>query len=150
MARAARILVVGGAGVIGKSLCRALLDRGHRVICIDTIDSTLEKKPSDWYVYRNMRLSAVGTHSVSSSLDYIIYVAEHRDTEDRVGELRECFNGTMGIMDLAKETGSHLILVSSETESITEKIISVYGEQHQVPYVTHDISDIEGVAERIT
>jgi UDP-glucuronate decarboxylase len=33
------ILVAGGAGFIGSHLCKALLDRGHRVICLDNLQT---------------------------------------------------------------------------------------------------------------
>jgi len=32
------ILVTGGAGFIGSHICRALLDKGHEVICLDNFD----------------------------------------------------------------------------------------------------------------
>ncbi|MDZ4308103.1 NAD-dependent epimerase/dehydratase family protein [Allopontixanthobacter sp.] len=35
-------LVAGGAGFIGSHLCRALLENGHRVVCIDNLQSSRE------------------------------------------------------------------------------------------------------------
>ncbi|KXU31095.1 NAD-dependent dehydratase [Sphingobium sp. 22B] len=35
-------LVAGGAGFIGSHLCRALLDRGHEVICLDNLQTSRE------------------------------------------------------------------------------------------------------------
>ncbi|HKT76457.1 MAG TPA: UDP-glucuronic acid decarboxylase family protein [Sphingobium sp.] len=35
-------LVAGGAGFIGSHLCRALLDRGHEVICLDNLQTARE------------------------------------------------------------------------------------------------------------
>src|SRR5690606_3611366 len=32
-------LVAGGAGFIGSHICRALLDRGHEVLCIDNLQT---------------------------------------------------------------------------------------------------------------
>jgi len=35
-----RILVAGGAGFIGKHLCRALVEQGHRVFCLDNFSTS--------------------------------------------------------------------------------------------------------------
>jgi UDP-glucuronate decarboxylase len=34
-----RVLVTGGAGFLGAHLCRALLDRGHEVLCVDNLST---------------------------------------------------------------------------------------------------------------
>ena len=36
------VLVAGGAGFIGSHLCRALLDKGHEVICLDNLQTSRE------------------------------------------------------------------------------------------------------------
>ncbi len=33
----ARVVVTGGAGFLGSHLCRALLDRGDEVVCLDNL-----------------------------------------------------------------------------------------------------------------
>jgi len=38
-----RILVTGGAGFIGTSLCKRLLDDGHYVICLDNFFTGRQK-----------------------------------------------------------------------------------------------------------
>ncbi|MGI8486865.1 MAG: NAD-dependent epimerase/dehydratase family protein, partial [Thermomicrobiales bacterium] len=35
-----RILVAGGAGFIGKHLCRALVELGHHVYCLDNFSTS--------------------------------------------------------------------------------------------------------------
>lgn len=40
--RHALTLVAGGAGFIGSHLCRALLDQGHHVVCLDNLQTGRE------------------------------------------------------------------------------------------------------------
>ena len=40
MARMKTILITGGAGFIGSHLCKKYLDEGHRVICLDNLQTT--------------------------------------------------------------------------------------------------------------
>lgn len=44
-----RALVTGGAGFVGRHLCRALLERGWEVVCVDPIvPRTGGRRPADW------------------------------------------------------------------------------------------------------
>ena len=38
------ILITGGAGFIGSHLCEKYLDEGHRIICVDNLQTTFKPK----------------------------------------------------------------------------------------------------------
>ena len=41
-----KILITGGAGYIGSTICSALYDQGHEVVVIDNLSSSVKKIPS--------------------------------------------------------------------------------------------------------
>jgi UDP-glucuronate decarboxylase len=51
-----RILVTGGAGLIGSHLCRYLLDQGHDVICMDNFFTSHKRDISELLDYHNFEL----------------------------------------------------------------------------------------------
>lgn len=51
-----RVLVTGGAGFIGSSLCHDLLDRGNEVICLDNFATGKRENISDLKVSKSFRL----------------------------------------------------------------------------------------------
>jgi nucleoside-diphosphate-sugar epimerase len=47
-----KALVTGGAGFVGRHLCKALLDKGWSVTCVDpVVERTGGKAPADWPLY---------------------------------------------------------------------------------------------------
>ncbi|MBN1943550.1 MAG: SDR family oxidoreductase [Phycisphaerae bacterium] len=48
MTRSRRILVAGGAGLIGQHLCRRLLDDGHSVLCLDNFFTSHERNVEEF------------------------------------------------------------------------------------------------------
>jgi UDP-glucuronate decarboxylase len=51
-----RILVTGGAGLIGQHLCKRLLDEGHDVICLDSFFTSQKRDIAHLLDYRNFEL----------------------------------------------------------------------------------------------
>ena len=47
------ILVTGGAGFIGSHLCKALIDEGHYVICLDNLFTGVKDNISDLINHQN-------------------------------------------------------------------------------------------------
>ena len=50
-----KILVTGGAGFIGNHLCRFLLKKGHKVICVDNLCSGYSENIDDLQMYENFK-----------------------------------------------------------------------------------------------
>ena len=47
------VLVAGGAGFIGSHLCRALVEQGHEVICLDNLQTA---RPSNLRLLESLSL----------------------------------------------------------------------------------------------
>src|SRR4029077_18838321 len=70
-------VVTGGAGFLGSHLCEALLARGHRVVCVDNLETgslaNIEHLRGDAFVFRPHDL----THHVEidEPLDFVYHLA---------------------------------------------------------------------------
>jgi nucleoside-diphosphate-sugar epimerase len=113
-----RVLVAGGAGFIGGHVCRALLDRGHEVICVDdlstgsrrTIDS-LANEPR----FQMIKANVTATPVIES--DAILHLASPASPVDYdrlpLETLAANSIGTWRLLEIARETGAHLTFTST-------------------------------------
>jgi nucleoside-diphosphate-sugar epimerase len=113
-----RVLVAGGAGFIGGHVCRALLARGHDVICVDdlstgsrrTIDS-LATEPR----FRMIESNVTAAPIVDS--DAILHLASPASPVDYdrlpLETLAANSAGTWRLLEIARETGAHLTYTST-------------------------------------
>jgi UDP-glucuronate decarboxylase len=103
-----RILVTGGAGFIGGSLCRALLQQGHTVVCADnfstgarrTIEPLLEDGRFELLahdVVEPLRLKADAIYNLACPASPVFY------QRDPIQTLRTCVLGAMNVLDLARQ-----------------------------------------------
>ena len=118
-------LVAGGAGFIGSHLCRALLDRGERVICLDNLQTA-----------RRSNLLALDASDRFEFVEADVTEPLPRRVREHGGELRRIYNlacaasppqyqadpehtmltnvvGTDRLLRLAEQTGARFLLTST-------------------------------------
>ena len=84
-------VVTGGAGFLGSHLCDFLLAKGHRVVCIDNLDTgslqNVEHVESEQFRFVNHDVTR--RIELDEPVDYVFHLASPaRSEERRVG--KEC------------------------------------------------------------
>ncbi len=117
-------LVSGGAGFIGSHLCRALLDRGLDVLCVDNLLTGAERNLRDCQDAPGFR---VLYHDVTRPLDvsvldgrapaYIFHLASPASPPDYfrlpLETMQVNSEGTRLLLELARETGGRFLFAST-------------------------------------
>jgi dTDP-glucose 4,6-dehydratase len=123
-------LVTGGAGFLGSHLCDRLLADGHRVICVDNLDTgTLEniehiREPGFVFLQHDM----IGHLEVPEPLDYVFHLASPASPIDYLRlplhTLKVGSYGTHNALGLAKAHRAKFLLASTS---------EVYGDPKEHP-----------------
>ena len=141
------ILVTGGAGFIGSHLCEALLNDGHKVVCLDNFDpfyaseikrahlQGLVEHPDFSLVEGDIRdrqlLRQIFTRQTVSTVIHLAAKAGVRPSILQPGDYFDVnVNGTLQLLEsMAEARVQRLVFASSS---------SVYGNQAKVPFVETD------------
>lgn len=113
-----RVLVVGGAGLIGSHLVDRLLAEGHEVIALDDLSSGSFANLAH---HKNDKCFAFMEHDVAApfratrvKVDCIFHLAvpstRRSCTADPVRAALTCVNGTMHVLEVAAANGARVIL----------------------------------------
>src|SRR6186713_1145883 len=123
-------VVTGGAGFLGSHLCDALLERGHRVICVDNLETgslqNIEQNRSESFAFMPHDLTV--PIRIEEPVDFVYHLASPASPIDylrlplqtlKVGSL-----GTHNALGLAKAKGARFLLASTS---------EVYGDPEEHP-----------------
>src|SRR4051812_44059100 len=114
------ILVTGGAGFIGSNLCDRLVQKGHKVICVDNLYTgdfdniqPLINHPRFQFIQHDVREPL----SVRGSIDRIYNLAcpasPRHYQRDPVATLRTCVLGAYNILELARQKNARVLQAST-------------------------------------
>ncbi|TFW33619.1 UDP-glucuronic acid decarboxylase family protein [Massilia horti] len=113
-----RILVTGGAGFLGSHLCRALVERGHDVLCVDNLSTGSERNIAPLRALPNFRLLR---HDVAMPFlveaDEIYNLAcpasPRQYQTDPVQTTRTSVVGALNLLGLARRQGARILQAST-------------------------------------
>lgn len=129
-----RVIVTGGAGLIGSHLCRRLLKEGNDVVCVDNFYTGSKHNIAD--LLKNPYFELI-THDVEESLMInasIIYnlacpASPVHYQKDPVKTVRTSVFGAINMLELAKKTGAK-ILQASTSEVYGDPIVHPQNEEY--------------------
>ncbi len=123
-------LVTGGAGFLGSHLCDELLRQGHRVICVDNLETgtlaNIEHIRTDKFVHLN--LDIITPYFVEEPIDYVYHLASPASPIDYLRlplhTLKVGSYGTHHTLGLAKNHRARFLIASTS---------EVYGDPEMHP-----------------
>jgi dTDP-glucose 4,6-dehydratase len=123
-------LVTGGAGFLGSHLCDELLRRGHRVICVDNLETgtlkNIEHIRSEDFVHLNVDI--IEPYYVDEPIDFVYHLASPASPIDYLRlplhTLKVGSYGTHHTLGLAKQHRARFLIASTS---------EVYGDPQEHP-----------------
>jgi dTDP-glucose 4,6-dehydratase len=116
----ATCLVTGGAGFVGSHLCDELLARGHRVVCVDNLETgslaNIEHiRDRDRFVHLNLDIT--DAYHVEEDVDFVYHLASPASPIDYLRlplhTLKVGSHGTHHTLGLAKHKRARFLLAST-------------------------------------
>jgi dTDP-glucose 4,6-dehydratase len=115
----ATCLVTGGAGFLGSHLCDALLARGHRVLCVDNLETgslaNIEHLRGEQFAFK--QIDIVAPYFVDEQVDFVYHLASPASPIDYLRlplhTLKVGSYGTHHSLGLAKAHRARFLLAST-------------------------------------
>ena len=113
------ILVTGGAGFIGSSLCARLVAEGHKVISLDNYFAGTKDAHVAGVDYREGHTKDIATH-VPETPDLVFHLGEYSRVEKSLLEPAVVWDlnkaGTFGVLEFCRTKGCKLLYAGSSTK----------------------------------
>ncbi|HEX6391544.1 MAG TPA: UDP-glucuronic acid decarboxylase family protein [Solirubrobacteraceae bacterium] len=115
----ATCLVTGGAGFLGSHLCDELLSRGHRVVCVDNLETgslqNIEHIRAPEFVFK--QLDIIEPYFVDEAIDFVYHLASPASPIDYLRlplhTLKVGSHGTHHTLGLAKKHRARFLIAST-------------------------------------
>jgi len=126
----ATCLVTGGAGFLGSHLCDELLSRGHRVICVDNLETGSLQNIEHIRVpeFEFLQLDIIEPYFVDQPIDFVYHLASPASPIDYLRlplhTLKVGSHGTHHTLGLAKKHRARFLIASTS---------EVYGDPKEHP-----------------
>jgi dTDP-glucose 4,6-dehydratase len=127
----ATCLVTGGAGFLGSHLCDALLERGHRVLCVDNLETgslANIEHIRDAMRFLHLNIDIIDPYHVDEPVDFVYHLASPASPIDYLRlplhTLKVGSYGTHHTLGLAKHKRARFLIASTS---------EVYGDPHEHP-----------------
>ncbi|MFN0065043.1 MAG: UDP-glucuronic acid decarboxylase family protein [Chlamydiales bacterium] len=113
-----KILVAGGAGFVGSHLCKALLERGDSVICVDNFHTGSAANIADLHAYPGFEsLTHDICYPIYTEIDEIYNLASPASPihyqNDPIQTTKSNVMGAINLLNLADQTGAKILQAST-------------------------------------
>jgi UDP-glucuronate decarboxylase len=140
------MIVTGGAGFVGSNLCDRLVQRGHRVICIDNLQTgqmanirPLLNHPRFEFIGHDVRKPFEIAGPVDRIYNLACPASPPHYQADPIGTIRTCVDGAYNILELARHKGARVLQASTS---------EIYGDPEVHPQVESYVGHVNATGPR--
>jgi UDP-glucuronate decarboxylase len=118
--RGMRVVITGGAGFIGSHLCDRLVQKGHRVVCVDNLFSgplanirPLMNHPNFRFIEHDVREPLAIAGHVHRVYNLACPASPRHYQRDPIGTMKTCVLGAYNVLELARQKSARILQAST-------------------------------------
>lgn len=163
-----RILVTGGAGFIGSTLCKRLVEDGHQVLSLDNYFTGSRENHTPGVEYREGHTKDIET-LIPEQVDLVYHLGEYSRVERSLTEPALVWDlnkmGTFAVLEYCRARGTKIVYAGSSTKygdgglgrdqspyawskATNTELVQNYGDWYGVPFAITYFYNVYGPGER--